>query len=613
MAADPGRLRRLRGRLDTLPPGAALAVGVGCVLVGGFLTLRPFSSLAVLVVSLAVALVVSGLGGLVAPDEVASDEVAPDEVAPGDGDEAAGGGTATLRKLRAAAYLLVALVVLVWPGATITVLSVLVGLVLVLDGALDLWDARRLAGTARWNGLLGGLSVAVLGVLALAWPDISVLVLAVLFGMRVLLTGVRLVVQSVRARRGVRPGPRTGRPRRGRPGRWRLAGNAVALLVAAALLLASSALHRGAPTPDEFYAAPATVPGQPGQLLRSEPFTRGIPAGASAWRILYTTTRDEGQPAVASGLVVVPARAGRPTPVVAWAHGTTGVAPGCAPSVLSEPFESGAMFVLDQVLDRGWAMVAPDYLGLGTAGPHPYLIGPGTARSVLDSVRAARQLTDAGLATGTVLWGHSQGGGAALWAGQLAPTYSPDVRLDGVAALAPASNLEGLVDNLANITGWQVFASYVIGAYSEVYPDVEFDDYVRPGARILVREMASRCLSEPSVLVSVLSSLVLDKPIWQGDPDRGAFATRLRSNTPTGQVAAPLLIAQGGADSLILPSAQDDYVADRCAAGAGIDYRTYAGLDHVPLVEAGSPLVPELLAWTSDRFAGKSAASTCGR
>jgi pimeloyl-ACP methyl ester carboxylesterase len=100
-----------------------------------------------------------------------------------------------------------------------------------------------------------------------------------------------------------------------------------------------------------------------------------------------------------------------------------------------------------------------DYVGLGVDAPHPYLIGQPEGRSVLDAVRAAHQLDGVELEDRTVVWGHSQGGHAALWAGALAPTYAPDVNVIGVAALAPASDLLGLVDNLATITGGTIFAA----------------------------------------------------------------------------------------------------------------------------------------------------------
>ena len=203
--------------------------------------------------------------------------------------------------------------------------------------------------------------------------------------------------------------------------------------------------------------------------------------------------------------------------------------------MLTDGLGAGAMFVQDDVLAQGWAMVATDYTGLGTEGPHPYLIGQGEGRSVLDAVRAAHQLTAVELADETVVWGHSQGGHAALWTGVLAPTYAPELRIDGVAALAPASNLPALVDVVESVTGGALFASYVVEGYTAEYPDVDFDELVRPGARIITREMAQRCLAEPGVLVSALTSVALDKPIWSGDPSSGVFLDRLVENVPSGR------------------------------------------------------------------------------
>jgi hypothetical protein len=160
-------------------------------------------------------------------------------------------------------------------------------------------------------------------------------------------------------------------------------------------------------------------------------------------------------------------------------------------------------------------------------------------------------------------------------------------------------------------TGGELFASYVVDGYTAEYPDVRYDDVVRPGARIIVREMAQRCLAEPGVLVSVVTSVALDKPIWSGDPSSGVFLERLLQNVPTGRIAAPLLVGQGSADTLVTPAAQQSYVDDRCGAGYPVDYRVYAGRGHVPLVEPDSPLVPDLIAWTADRFAGAPAGNTC--
>ena len=164
---------------------------------------------------------------------------------------------------------------------------------------------------------------------------------------------------------------------------------------------------------------------------------------------------------------------------------------------------------------------------------------------------------------------------------------------------------------MGDVTGGALFASYVVDAYTTEYDDVTVEELVRPGARIIVQETALRCLAEPGVLVSALTSVALDKPIWHGDPSSGVFLERLVQNVPAGPIGAPVLVAQGADDTLVSPAAQDAYVADRCAAGYPVDYRTYAGRGHVPLVEADSPLIPELVAWTAQRLAGEPAADTC--
>jgi uncharacterized membrane protein HdeD (DUF308 family) len=579
--------------LRRLPRWVSLALGLACVAVGVVLVTRPFTSLSVLAALVAAALLVTG--GL---------EAAGARLSPRPGIAVATG----------LAWLAAGILVAAWPGITIGVIAIVIGISMIIGGAGRIASALRGTADQRVAAALLGLASVIFGALALAWPDVTVLVIAVVFGARTVLFGLSQIagVFSGRDRGAEAAAGAQARPR-GRLRRWsRVAGSAVALVVALALLAASAAIHRSVTSPGAFYTPASDVASKPGVLLRSEPFTRDVPADAKAWLILYTTTRDTGVPAVASAIVVAPAHppAG-PRPVIAWAHGTTGVAEPCAPSLVQHPFAAGALLVLPQILAQGWVVVATDYTGLGTKGPTPFLIGQGEGRSVLDSVRAAHQLTQLDLAGQTVIWGHSQGGHAALWAGALAPSYAPDDHVLGVAALAPASDLTGLVENLASVTGGSIFAAYVVTAYSQAYPDVSFGRYVRPAARIITRRAAARCLSGPGALVSVAQSLALDKPVWTGNPATGPFGQRLIQNTPVGLVEAPLLIAQGQADTLVLPSVQAQYVRQRCAAGQKLDYLTYPGRDHVGLVAADSPLIAALISWTQDRLAGKPAPDNC--
>ncbi|WP_244242237.1 alpha/beta fold hydrolase [Nocardioides seonyuensis] len=259
---------------------------------------------------------------------------------------------------------------------------------------------------------------------------------------------------------------------------------------------------------------------------------------------------------------------------------------------------------LDDVVEEGWAVVATDYTGLGTPGPHPYLIGAGEGHSVLDSLRAARQLEGLRLAPETVVWGHSQGGHAALWAGQLASTYAPELEVVGIAAVSPAADVPALAANLPDATLGELFSSYVLAAYASHYPDITLEEQVIPPARTLVREIADRCLAEPSILASLASvlSVARDRSVYAVPPAEGPLGARLRENVPTGPFTAPVLVAQGEADSLVLPHVQQDYVDGLCGAGESVDYRVYSGRNHLDIVESGSALVPDLLAWTGTRF-----------
>lgn len=403
--------------------------------------------------------------------------------------------------------------------------------------------------------------------------------------------------------------------RRRSPARWPLlravggvlVGTTGAILVVGVGFLT---LRSPPPAPDAFYAAPS-APVRPGTLLRVEPFSRVVPANTRAWRILYATTRNDNVPAVASAIVLAPADASAdPRPVIAWTHGTTGVASGCAPSVLPAPFPFDATLpALERLIAEKWIPVGTDYVGLGTAGGHPYLIGEPEGRSALDSIRAVGQLRDVRTDGRTVVWGHSQGGHAALWTGTLAAHYAPDVNVVGVAALAPATEIGALVDAAQHTPVGKIMASFVMAAYSGTYVDVRVEDYVGPQAR--ARSMASRCLSGAGGLLSVLTALTMERDFFVRPPTEGPLGRRFEENVPRGAIPVPLLIAQGLADDLVLPAVQERFVRTRCAAGQSLEYRTYAGHDHVGLVGGDSPLAADLVDWTKNRLSGVAIEGGC--
>lgn len=194
-------------------------------------------------------------------------------------------------------------------------------------------------------------------------------------------------------------------------------------------------------TRSPFYTLPSPVPaGKPGDVVRTETLP-SAPAGTKAWRVLYHSTDVGGADIITSGLVIAPAGPGPSggRVVVAWAHPTTGAAAHCAPSNGIDPFV--LIEGLPDLLAKGCVVTAADYPGLGVEGQSSYLVGATEAASVLDSVRAARKLPQSGAGDQVLLWGHSQGGHAVLFAAQEAPTYTPEPQVRAAAVAAPAADL----------------------------------------------------------------------------------------------------------------------------------------------------------------------------
>jgi acetyl esterase/lipase len=215
------------------------------------------------------------------------------------------------------------------------------------------------------------------------------------------------------------------------------------------------------------------------------------------------------------------------------------------------------------------------------------------------------------LSDDVVVWGHSQGGHAALWSGVLANTYAPELRIAGIAALAPATDLPALEDATQDMLIGRILSSYIVTAYSETYADVSPAATLRFGDTLPVRDMARRCLDGPGALPAIADAWIVHGAIFKHDPAAGALGRRLRENIPNGAIAAPVFIAQGLDDPLVKPSIQTAFVQSDCAHGQSIDYATYAGKDHLSLIADGSPLETDLVNWTQDRFQGVAVANGC--
>jgi acetyl esterase/lipase len=364
--------------------------------------------------------------------------------------------------------------------------------------------------------------------------------------------------------------------------------------------------------------APAVAPAQDasphgaGRLLQAVPLA-GAPDGAIAYKIFYQSTGLRGEPITVSGMVIAPPGPVPPggRPVVAWAHPTTGVAQRCAPSLARKRYQMIAGLRL--MLARGYVVAATDYPGLGTPEVHPYLVGESEGRAVLDSVRAARQTPNVGAGAAFAVWGHSQGGQASLFTGLLAQSYAPELRLVGVAAAAPATELATLMKADLNSSGGRNLTAMTLWSWERVF-NTPSEKVLDPSAVPVVDRLAGECIES---IFDIFERRLTAKPLAQAfvrDEDfvsKEPWSSLLHENTPGALPPhLPVFIAQGDTDNLVLPDVTRDYVEKLCRNGSAVAYDPVPNTGHGFVAFRASNAVVD---WIADRFAGAPAPSSCGR
>lgn len=365
--------------------------------------------------------------------------------------------------------------------------------------------------------------------------------------------------------------------------------------------------------PPSFYSAAVTKPDAPhGALVRYEPLPSS-PTGARAYRIIYQSTTADGRLVPVSGMVIVPNNPapaeGRP--VIAWAHPTTGVQPRCAPSL--SPLRFMMIPGLSDMLKRGFVVAATDYPGLGAGTVHPFLDGGSEGRAVLDSVRAAAAIPDASTSARFALWGHSQGGQAVLFAADLARGYTPELRLAGVAAAAPATELGTLFRDDAGTTGGNNLSTLTLWSWARVY-GASYSNIVAPQAMAAVETVAEQCwdaiIESPAEAAAdkVLAQQFFTVPdITKIEPWRSLIA---RNNAPVLPREIPVFLAQGDIDVIVRPPVTFDYMRRLCASGSRVtlDVLPNVGHDWAGMKSSGAAV-----GWMGDRMGGLPAPDDCGR
>jgi pimeloyl-ACP methyl ester carboxylesterase len=384
----------------------------------------------------------------------------------------------------------------------------------------------------------------------------------------------------------------------------------------AVVLSAAASQAARVPAPDplqgdggvsDFYTwTDGDVPATPGRMLRTEPLdpALGLTMAGQQMRILHTSTDgiDGKTPVVVSGAYFVPK--GTPPaggwPLAAWAHGTTGVGDTCAPSW--NPRSERDASYLNAWLQQGFAIVATDYQGLGTPGPHPYLAVRPEAYSVLDSARAVlKAFPD--VANRIVVIGQSQGGGAAFATAGTASDYAPELGIRGSVAtgvpyLRPEMLRPGHKTPPDQADPTVAYNLYIGIMMQQRDPSLTADQLVTERARPLFEEARSTCAGK--LLQDVLQAGLNRENALQPE-----YVTAFKAVLPTMEYTTmhllqPLFVGTGEQDHDVPPASQLALVRDACAAGSVVDAHLYAGLNHSKTVHASLkdsvPFVRKLLA-----------------
>jgi pimeloyl-ACP methyl ester carboxylesterase len=354
---------------------------------------------------------------------------------------------------------------------------------------------------------------------------------------------------------------------------------------------------------DDLYhpSAEAVAAAAPGEIIESAEIRGG--SGTRAWFVVYGSTGLDGQPIAVSGLILAPQAppgAGG-YPVVAWAHGTTGIADFCSPS-------RGGVGDLGPLLDlaaEGYVVTATDYEGLGTDGVHPYLVGISEGRSVLDSIRAAMALPEAHAGTEAVVIGISQGGHATLWAAELQPTYAPELSVLGAFAASPPTDMVGLetwaFQQAADGTiGAAAPMVMIFGVWHGLY-DAPLDFLTDAGQASALAVPGGCDPSMPSTTP------------YLSDPAQSTqWRALLAANSP-GAVATdvPIRVVSPREDQAVAYGTQVAGVATMCAIGDSVELLTVTGGHDASIATPAA--WSAAVTWIGDRFAGVAAASTCAR
>jgi hypothetical protein len=401
---------------------------------------------------------------------------------------------------------------------------------------------------------------------------------------------------------------------------------ALSLLVGLATAASASAAPVEGPAGEAFYTIPGTLPeGGAGTLIQYRPTTVNLGVtlpSVKAYDVMYKSTSQTNEPSVDTGMVIEPTAAWTGSgsrPVVDVAEGTQGLGHQCAPSIqITGGTEyDGASIV--GALKKNYAVDVTDYEGYTNGAVPSYIAGRAEGHAVLDIAKAAPQLPGTSISSGApvVIWGYSQGGQAAGWAGQLISSYAPEVHFDGVAAGGVPGNLQALAEFGEGSSSSAFGLDGVIGiayAYQSLAnPEAELASLLNAEGLAIANKLKTECAiqSLAEVKNKTFQSLSKTGETYPEVQAHNPVVASIVAQQKLGNTAVPVPVYHyHGLIDEFVPVKQDAELHEAwCSLGVKDDFNLYPG-EHL-LTDPTS--VPEVMKWIEERLEGKAAPSTCGQ
>ncbi|KAI5293843.1 hypothetical protein KEM52_005126 [Ascosphaera acerosa] len=387
---------------------------------------------------------------------------------------------------------------------------------------------------------------------------------------------------------------------------------------------------------DPFYATPKDMDRYaPGDVIRWEDLiisqgvtptglptntTWAIPESLTLARFIFASEDEHGNSIPSSAFALMPFTNvnGSATPMntVAWSHGTSGVERVCGPANNNELWYSwaGPFFLASS----GFAVIAPDYSGLGTEipGGFKYEAGRLHAIDVGNSIKAARAHYGKKITHDWVSIGHSEGGMTAwrVAENEARPGNATGGYLGSVSvspALRPSQLIPGAWKQAGDGPVGDPEEVLFFRALSRAYPDeVSVEKYLTKDMQKYMSVIDKSCLITVGAVVANLTVKdMYSNTSWVDLPIVKEYEAKFNMPGPW-PLAGPMLVVQGTGDKLTFGKDTEDDFKKTCDKypDSTAELLLYPGQDHMPTMYASWG---QIIPWIYDRFNGKPLSKGC--